>query len=196
MMDGAEAAGGSHALEVHIDRTQQRAISVPSIFETSRDFPIEITNAGEPIHVYLTCDDDLTEAIEFDTGNHFIPRKSTYRIPVDLRDDAEPPVRGKFKLSVGYGAETAYADLRIVEPSPTESVRVDESLATPPTREQPEEAEGMSIDPLSFAAIGVGIAAVIGGIVLVGLLTDPLIGVIFAIAVLVIASAVFVLTDT
>ena len=193
-MAGADAERIDGGFVVHIDRNQPEAIDAPTALAATDDFVIRIRNAGEPVHFHLGCDDDLGPALNLETGNHFIHRDGTYEVPVEILADRRP-VRGRFRFSVGYGAETAYTELRVIDPDPSEQVRVDESLAEPPTRDPPTDDTDLTYDPITFLLVGVGIAALLAAIVLVGMLTEPIIGVLLALAVVVVAAAAFVFRE-
>lgn len=195
-MASVAAPTESDVLSIRLDRTQPDAIEAPGTFTVSDDFTIEVTNEGEPIHVHLTCDDDIAPAVDFETGNHFVPRKGTYQVPVTVLAD-DRPKRGRVRVSVGYGSETAYVELRVVEPASDDEVRVDESLAEPPSRADPDSNDGTrAMNPIMFATIGVAIAAVVGAVVVVGLYTDLVIGVVLAVGVVAVAAAAYALQQT
>lgn len=194
-MPAATAADASDVLSVRIDRAESTAIDAPDSLTVTGDFTIELTNAGEPVHAHLTCDDDLAPCLRVETGNHFIDREETHELPVEVISE-DRPLRGRLRISVGYGAETAFVTLTVVESPEPETVRVDDSLAEPRGASDGDATGGArGIDPITVAAIALASAAVLGTIVLVGLVTDLFIGVLLAAVVLAVAAAMYVVRD-
>lgn len=138
-------------------------------FETSDSFTVELENSGSATHVHLHLDDDLSRVASLERGNYFVEAGDS--LPVQVRVDRGPrPVSGRLKVVTGYGAETAYVDVTIVEPeSDAEAgVQVDERLSRPPVREEPEESGfdlpldgNIAVAVLAALAIGLAIGAVL-----------------------------------
>jgi hypothetical protein len=126
-------------LPVHLNRESLHALEVPDGFETTDSFDVALINHGASVHVHLHLDDDLSEAATIDASNHFIDGDSRRAVRIDV--DGTRPVTGKLKVASGYGAETRYVDVRVVEPEETEDhVEVGESLTEPQPR-QPSDVE-------------------------------------------------------
>jgi hypothetical protein len=125
-------------LSVDLNRRSVHAIEAPERFETSDSFVIELTNRGEAAHVHVNVDENLSEAVALDGGNHFIQAGRTRRIEAAV-DRRSRPVSGRLKIVTGYGAEAAYVDVSLVPSNRSMEkppVEIDESLSMPqPHRE-------------------------------------------------------------
>lgn len=122
-------------LPVHVNRGELHGVEVPNTFETTGSFVIELHNHGEPLHVHLHLDDDLSTVATLEANNHYVEAETERQVQVDVRGPAA--VRGKLKVVSAYGATTRYVDVIITEPDEQKSsVRVDESLNKPQPRKQ------------------------------------------------------------
>lgn len=185
----------AEALEVHVNREKPNVLEVPDTFRTLGDFDIEIENGGQPVHLHINCDDALLAGLTLETGNHYIPRNGSYRIPVSI-DETVRPFRGKCRMSIAYGSETRYVDIRVDEPEGPETVAVDESLATPRERpKQPPVAERIVGDVTVLALLFFGIVALLAGGVILASVTTPILGVVLVVVVLLIAVGVYLLFE-
>ncbi len=178
-------------LVIHVNSPRPNALEVPEMFVADREFALEIENEGKPVHVHLNLDDDLEEVLELETGNHFVPRENAYRLPVALRDGRRP-VRGKLKVSTGYGAESRFIEVRIVEPDPDDQVTVDASLAQP-QREATEPAvpAGVLGEVGMIALIGISLVALLVAAVIVGSVTAPVWGALAAVLGLSVVAGIY-----
>lgn len=185
----------SDSLEIAVNRAHPNAVELPETFTSPRDFSFEIHNDGKPVHLHINCDDDLLAGLQLETGNHFIPRHSTYQIPVRIRED-QRPFHGKCKISIGYGAETKYVEIRVPEPERDERVTVDSSLTQPPERPPPRRDYGEVLGDVGL--VGVGILALIGlgvGGIILGTLTTPIVGLLSVIVVLLVGTGIYLLLE-
>lgn len=193
MLTGA-VANVSDTLDIHIDRNEPDPIEAPTTFAATHDFALEITNGGEPVHVHLSCDDDVGGAIEFETGNHYVQREGAYRVPVEIVA-TDRPVRGRIQVSVGYGADTAYTELRITEPTGKDLVQVDESLSRPPEERPSPAAAETAIDFTTVVAVGAVTVSIVAAVALLAYYVDPIIGVVAAVIVIAAAAALYLLRE-
>lgn len=183
-------------LEIHVNRETPNVLEVPPIFETTTDFLIIVQNEGQPVHLHINCDDDLLPGLDIETGNHYIPREAEYEIPVSIDSDRRP-FRGKCRVSIAYGSETQYIDVRVNEPDRPETVTVDESLAQPPQRtDQPTLAERIVSDTTMLVLLFLAIVTLLAGAIVLGSVTAPIIGLALVIIVLLLAVGVYMLLDT
>ena len=148
-------------LPVHVNRDELHDVAVPTSFETTGTFDVRLVNHGQPLHVHLHLDDDLSAVASLDATNHYVDGESERRVTVSIRDGAT--VRGKPKVVSGYGAQTRYVDVIVTEPDEQEgSVRVDDSLAEPQPVdvEQPESVLAQQpVFPVAALAIGALVVA-------------------------------------
>ena len=115
-----------------LNRRRLHDIEVPESFSAAESFAVELTNHGEPVHVHLYLDDDLSAAAELvGGGNHYVEGGATTTVRVSVSPPADP-VRGRMKVATGYGTESTHVDVEL-EPagSRTDPVEVDERLARP-----------------------------------------------------------------
>lgn len=151
-------------LPVHVNREELHDIAVPTSFETTGTFDVRLVNHGQPLHVHLHLDDDLSTVASLEATNHYVDGESERRVTITVRDGAT--VHGKLKVVSGYGAQTRYVDVIVTEPDEEEgSVRVDESLAEPqPVAE--DQTEGLVADGpvVPVAALAIGALVVTAGI--------------------------------
>jgi hypothetical protein len=124
-------------LSVDLNRRSVHSIEAPERFETSESFVIELTNHGEAAHVHVNVDENLSGAVAFDGGNHFIQAGRTRRIEAAV-DRRSRPVSGRLKIITGYGAEAVYVDVSLVPSNRSREkppVEIDESLSMPQPRQ-------------------------------------------------------------
>lgn len=162
-------------LPVHVNRTSLHSLEVPDSFETAGSFDVELINHGEPIHVHLHLEDDLSGLASLEAPNHHVDRESTR--PVRVTVNRPGSAFGKLKIATGYGAKTRYVDIDLTEPTEqTTSVEVDESLSQPRERsaEKRPSTPSTSDWSLPLPILGLGavallaaltVAAVVGGTV-------------------------------
>lgn len=181
----------SDTLEIHVNRERPNVLEVPDTFETSTAFSVEIVNDGKPVHLHLNYDDDLAAGLSMETGNHFIPRDNVYRLPVHVEPDARP-FHGKFQVSIGYGAEKRFIEIRVPEPEVDTEVRVDAELAEPSGRPRPPPTTDRVIDLGILALLGVALLALVAGALIVATLVTPLAGALLVIVALLLAAGVYV----
>ncbi len=163
-------------LEIRVNSPRPNVLEPPESFVADREFSIEIVNEGKPVHVHLNLDNDLVEIIEMETGNHFVPREDTYRIPVTLLEGRRP-VRGKLKVSTGYGSESEFIEIRVVEPSDDDRVTVDETLAEPQREpREPAVPAGVLSEVGMIALVTIAVIALLVAAVIVGSVTSPIWG--------------------
>lgn len=183
----------SEPLEIHVNRTRPNVLEVPDMHVTDRDFAIEVVNGGKPAHVHLNVDDDLLAILDVETGNHFVPRENTLRFPVQV-GEGRRPVRGKLKVSTGYGSESRFIELRVTERSDDDQVTVDETLAEPSDRSRdPDVASSLVGDLGAVGAVAAAVVVLLAAAALVGSITSPILGVGTLLAGLLVVLAVYVL---
>lgn len=153
----------TESLPVHLSRQELHSLEVPAAFEAEGAFDIRLVNHGESVHVHLHLDDPLSEVAELDAGNHYVEGDSERYVRVDV-DTAEldgGSHSGKLKVASAYGANTRWIDVEITEPDPeADTVTVDESLAKPQPRDEPEEDlfDGPTVPILVLVALAILIA--------------------------------------
>lgn len=191
-MGGVNAPDVSDPLEIHVNRPRPNDLEVPERYIADRDFALEIVNEGKPAHMHINIDDDLLDVLSLETGNHYVPRDESFRIPVSVDLDTQP-VRGKLTVSTGYGAESRYVEIRVVEPPEDEQVHVDEELAEPTGREVKTPLTARIVGELSVIAIvAIAILALILAGVIVGSVTSPMVGAIAVILGVLVVGLVYV----
>lgn len=181
----------SESLEIHVNRKRPNVLEVPESYTTDSDFRIEIVNAGKPVHLHLKCDDDLAKALALETGNHFIPREDTYDIPVRLRETSLP-IRGKLKASTGYGSESRFIEVRVLEPEKDDEVTVDEQLAEPSGRERkPTMASRIVSEVGVIALIFLAVLALGAGALILATVTEAVFGVLLVVVVVAVVAGIY-----
>lgn len=182
-------------LEVSVNRERPNALEVPDTFESTANFVIVVENAGKPVHLHINCDDDLLAGLTLETGNHYIPREGHYELPVTVDPDARP-FRGKCRISIAYGSETRYVEIRVPEPETPETVAVDDSLSQPTRREPtPTLDERIVGDSTILGLIFLALLALIAGGVILASITTPIVGVIVVIVVILLAVGLYLLIE-
>lgn len=168
-------------LEVHLNRHGPHSIDVGESsfgadgFEAAESFDIVLENHGAALHVYLQFDADLSTVAELGAANHFVEEEQVRRVRVVLTH-GKRPVTGRLKIVTGYGSETEYVTISVVDPETTEErVRVDESLGEPraPRAEPLVKPKHLPVVALGALALIVALIAgfLIGGFrVFVGIL--------------------------
>jgi len=156
-------------LPVHISRQELHSLEVPASFEGEGSFDIRLINHAESLHVHLHLDDPLSEVAALDAGNHFVEGDSERFVRVDVDTDAlgDSPISGKIKIASSYGAETRWVDITLIKPDPeADTVQVDESLATPKPKTEPETTTlgGPKLPVLALAAIALLLSVVVAAV--------------------------------
>lgn len=131
----------TQTLPVHISRDSLHSLEVPASFEAEGSFDIRLINHGGSLHVHLHLDDSLAEVADLDAGNHYVEGDAERAVRVDVDPEAftEETQFGKLKVASAYGAQTRWIDITVAKPDPeSQSVQVDESLATPQPKKEPE----------------------------------------------------------
>ncbi|MEF8855374.1 MAG: hypothetical protein V5A24_07790, partial [Haloarculaceae archaeon] len=154
-------------LPVHVSRQKLHAIEVPGTFETEGSFDVGLVNHGNSIHMHVHLDDALSEVAELSATNHHVAGESERVVRVIVDEDrlGPQPVRGKLKVVSAYGASTRWVDVVLEEPDEEENtVRVDESLAEPSPRPEPEATGGPvfaspAVPIVALAALALLVAA-------------------------------------
>lgn len=144
-------------LEIHLNRDGPHSIdTATSTFETTDSFDILLQNHGSALHVYLQLDDDLSTIATLGSGNQYVDAETAQPVPVRI-SDGNRPVNGRLKIVTGYGTETAYVTIRVVEPTDDDDqVQVAESLANP----QPDDPDPL-IEPDHIPVIALGAIALL-----------------------------------
>lgn len=181
----------SDSLEIHVNRIRPNVLEVPEMFVAERDFVIEIVNEGKPVHMHLNLDDDLVNVLALDTGNHFIPREDTFRLPVGVKDN-QYPIRGKLTVSTGYGSESRFIEMRVVKPSEEDKVMVDDTLATPSGRTQGSPLTSRIVGEIGvIALVVVAVLALLIAGVIVGTVTTLWVGILAVVIGLLVVLGVY-----
>jgi hypothetical protein len=153
-------------LPVHVSREELHSLDVPASFEADGPFDVIFVNHGTSVHVHLHLDDDLSEVAAIEANNHYVEGDSqrAVRVTVDTSAVPDDSVLGKLKLVTGYGAQTRWVDVEVGTPADRNgSVEVDESLASPQPREDPEEPSliaGPELPVVGLGVIALGVALV------------------------------------
>lgn len=158
-------------LAVHISRDELHALEVPAAFETDGSFDVRLVNHAGSLHVHIHLDDALSEVASVDAPNHHVESNSERVVRVDVATDRldDEERLGKLKLVSAYGAQTRWIDLRLSSPDASDdTVEVDESLTTPPPKEEPAgrsvpssavDNSGLLVGGLALLAAVVAVAA-------------------------------------
>lgn len=137
-----------------------------STYDTVGDFSIVLDNEGQATHVHLHLDDDLARIATLPNGNnYFVEAGKSRTVPVSV-GPGHRPVTGRVKVVTGYGAETKYVDISVVdEVDPPRSVAVDERLSVKQPRTEstssPVITGTTAVGALVLLAIGLAIAAML-----------------------------------
>lgn len=145
-------------LPVHVNRGELHSLDVQPSFEGDGPFDVRLVNHGESLHVHVHLDDGLSRVAHVDAANHYVESESERFVRVDVNEDAlsREPIRGKIKVASAYGAETRWIDVELAEPEEEdESVRVDESLSTPPTTQRETEQSSLARPEVPVLVLGV-----------------------------------------
>lgn len=150
------------SLEVHLNRNGPHSIDVGEAsfdaegFEVDESFDIVLRNHGAALHVYLQLDEDLSAIAELGAANHFVEEDQIRRVRVVV-SDGNRPVTGRLKIVTGYGSETEYTTISIVDPATSEDrVLVDETLGHP--QNPPTEPV---LKPKHLPVVALGVLALI-----------------------------------
>jgi len=164
-------------LPVHVSRESIHSLDVPASFEAHDSFDVVLTNHGEPVHVHVHLDDALSEVASVDASNHYVEGESRRAVRVHVDGDALPddPVLGKLKVASGYGAVTRWVDVELSTPQKEETtVEVDESLAQPQPRREPEETDPVLGRP-ELPVLGLGALALVVAVLAAVVVEDTLV---------------------
>lgn len=159
---------GSRTLTVAINRDDVHAIAPETTrFETAGDFSVELDNGGQATHVHLHLDDELATVARIrDGNNHFVEAEKSVLVPVTV-EDGRRPVTGRMKLVTGYGAETRYVEVSVIEEEePDTGVRVDESLGVKRAPEPAPTSPGISVGTVALVALALLALVLAGGVAL------------------------------
>ncbi|MFW6436412.1 MAG: DUF7524 family protein [Halococcoides sp.] len=177
----------SDTLPVHVSRERLHGLGVPDAIEVSGPFEIDLHNHGEGVHLHVHLEGALADVASLPAANHYLDAGDRRVLTVELPEPTHS-IRGKLKVVSAHGATTRYVDVVVRPPAATtDTVRVDESLATPPSRPAPSPAVDAVDDPRTLAALAGALALVVG--VVVAVLADSLL---VTVAVLVVLVAVLV----
>lgn len=183
-------------LTVDLNRDGVNTVETPDSFSADRSFAIEFVNHGQPVHVHLNLDDELSSVASLATINHYIEGDSTRTITVRT---AEPhsDVTGRLKIAAGHGTTTVYIPVTVEPPTAEQNpIQIDESLSKPPQPDPeptfPEHVRArLSTDHLDDAwlpAIGFALLAVVVATA-IGLTVDSTV-VLFGTGIVVVAAVV------
>lgn len=155
-------------LPIHVNRDHLHDLGTPATFEATESFDIRLINHGEASHVHLHLDDALSEVARLEATNHYVEGEDERFVRVSVQEAGT--VRGKLKVSIGYGAETRYVDVIITEPQDEQqSVQIDESLTKPKPMETDESRRIPLNDPVLpvLGLVAAGLLVAIGAALLV-----------------------------
>src|SRR5699024_1554214 len=105
----AAESSAATTLQVGLNRADLHSIELPSTFEASESFVIELDNHGEAAHVHLRLDEALSEVASLPTSNHYVRPGATTRVPVSVHDTG--PVDGILTIATAYGSQTEDVEL-------------------------------------------------------------------------------------
>lgn len=148
---------------MHVNRGELHSLQVPDSFEGTGSFVVRVVNHGESSHVHVHLDDDLSSVASIGAGNHYVEggTERTIRVDVDESRLTEEPIRGSIKVAVAYGASTHWIDVELGLPQKGAGpVEIDESLATPPPRDDGSVLRTV-IDRPELPVLGLGILAIV-----------------------------------
>ncbi|MFB6222057.1 MAG: hypothetical protein ABEH86_00065 [Haloarcula sp.] len=179
------------SLPVHVNRTGIHSLEVPTEYDATGSFDIQLHNHGEALYVHLHLDDALSSVASLDATNHYLKEESERRVKVTVNGDG--PVRGKLKAVTAHGAETRYIDIYVPEGgSENEPVMVDEDLAKPqPNTQSQSEPSLDDLSPELLLAAG-GFTVLVVGLLMLVLTSNTLLTVGVLIAVTVLLAALYV----
>lgn len=153
------------SLAVAVNRDGLHTLAVPSSFEATGPFAVELHNHGEAAHIHLNLDDRLSQIARVRATNHYVEDDERRLIDVETRDPSAWPadtVRGKLKVVVGHGREKHYVDVIFDRSAAENEVRVDPDLATPDTerdRETPPVFRLLPVVVLGSVAVLLAVGA-------------------------------------
>jgi len=162
-------------LPVHVSRQELHEVEVPGTFETEGSFDVALKNHGNSIHMHLHLDDALSTVATLTATNHHVDGETERVIRVEVDEDrlGPEPVRGKLKVVSAYGASTRWVDVVLREPEDEDdTVRVDESLAEPSPKPDPETGGGSVFASPAVPVVALGVVAVVVALVLAMLVDD------------------------
>lgn len=164
-------------LPVHVSRQELHSLDVPASFAADGPFDVVFENHGESVHVHVHLSDALSEVASIEASNHYVEGGSRRAVRVHVDTEALPaePVLGKLKLVSSYGAQTRWVDVELSPPDGgDDTVEVDESLASPRPRTEPEDAGPVPERP-ELPVLGLGALALVVAVVAVLYIQDTLV---------------------
>ena len=153
--------------DIVINRDAVHAIEpAVSSYETVGDFAIVLENEGQATHVHLHLDDDLARIASLPNGNNYFVEAGKSRSVQVSVGPGHRPITGRVKVVTGYGAETKYVDVSVIdEVDQPRSVAVDERLSVkqprPEATQSPVFTGTAAVVGLVLIAIGLAIAAML-----------------------------------
>ncbi|WP_336339593.1 DUF7524 family protein [Haloarcula brevis] len=163
------------SLPVHLNRTDIHSLEVPTEFDATGSFDVQLHNHGEALHVHLHLDDALSSVASLDATNHHVRAETDRLVRVTVHGDG--PVRGKLKVVTAYGAQTRYVDVHIPEGgTDNDPVIVDEELSKPQPKPTASEPAFDDLFPGPILAAG-GFTALIAGLIALVLTENVLLAV-------------------
>lgn len=144
-------------------------------FETANEFAIIVKNHGEPSHIHLSFNDELSEAISLPETNHFLKPDDEISVAAKVIP-AKIPATGELEISLAYGAEQTTIPVE-VDPEYAQKTTVATSQSTGSTdsgtgqrekkKAQPASSGGSQSGKQTIAVLGAGMIAL--GVAVLGL---------------------------
>jgi hypothetical protein len=149
----------NESLTVELNEERPHDLSVDSSFSTMDTFAVVLQNHGQPVHIHLNLDDELSRVATLSAGNHYIEGGEEKAIEVFVNPPKEP-VSGTLKIVSGYGSETATVDVD-VQPTPggKPGVDIDAGLTQPGGAER--QPTGLEHALASVTAIDTGVVPLV-----------------------------------
>lgn len=121
-------------LTVDVNPEGMHTLTVPERFEAQGAFEVVLDNHGEPAHVYLNLDDELSGAATLEATNYYVEQSETLTVTISVASNAA--ASGDLTVATAYGNEKRLVPIT-VEPAEQrkQPVEIDESLASPGGRE-------------------------------------------------------------
>ncbi|MFC6961637.1 DUF7524 family protein [Halocatena marina] len=101
-------------LTVDVNPDGMHTLTVPERFGAEGAFDVVLKNHGEPTHVYLNLDDDLSDAATLEATNYYVEQGETLPIPITTSSNTE--ISGDLTVATAYGSEKRFVSVTI-EPS-------------------------------------------------------------------------------
>jgi len=121
-------------LAVDVNRSGLHTIEVDERFEADGPLVVELSNHGEPTHVHLHLDDELSEVAQLEAANHYVEGDERRSVRVKVLNPRQWPsdtIRGKLKVVAAHGQEKRFVDVVFDRTPDDKPVEVDPELATP-----------------------------------------------------------------